>query len=240
MILTVDQIMDYIKCPMLYKYRYENHLNLYTEEELFKIAIQKVIDQMYYSLMDKNLMSKADVKYKWGDSWNLEVDRHKIMWMPSASRRRHQMNGLEILLKIHGYLSSINPHPISIDDVFGIQLGENRIETDMRYIHGDDGMMTLVEYVINDYIPDETTLVNHMPITAKAMIFEDVFNTRVKNLVYYSTKNAASYQTFRNKSDYKELKDTVGMIAHCVDNKIFYKQYADTCKTCMYKIYCNR
>lgn len=240
MILTVQQLHDYIKCPMLYKYRYVDQLELYTEDELFKNAIRQVIDQMYYSLLDGAVPSKAMVKYKWGDAWDLNTDKSKIMWMPYDIKRRLQMRGLDIILGIQQYISQVKPYPISINDTYGIQLGKHRLETDMRYVQESQGSIDLIEYVVNDYIPDDTVLINNLPITAKTMIFEDVFNARLKRTFYFSTKNNTIYPTVRNKSDFTEVKETVNMIAHCVDHNIYYKQYSDACKTCPYNKYCNR
>ncbi|HLO11194.1 MAG TPA: hypothetical protein VK190_02935 [Pseudoneobacillus sp.] len=240
MILTVQQVQDYIKCPMLYKYRYVDEIYLYSEDELFRMAIKQVVDQMYYSLLDGIVPDKAFVKYKWGDAWDLQIDKNKIMWMPYDTKRRLQMRGLDIVLGIQEYVSKVKPYPISINDIYGIQVGSHRIETDMSYVQEVKGEIGLIEYVVNDYIPDDTSLINNLPITAKAMIFEDVFKTRLKRMSYFSTKNNTLYPTWRNKSDFTELKQTVSMIAHCVNHKIFYKQYSEACRTCPYYKYCNR
>lgn len=239
MIITLRQLLDYITCPMLYKYRYVDNIELYTEEELFNTAVTAAIDQMYFSLLHGQLMSKADLKYAWGDIWKLNLTPKQIMWS-NSSKRKMQIKGLRILLNIHSLLYENPVQPVIINDIYGVQIGKHRIETDLRYVQKTEDGLSIIEYAVSSPVPDQTILANYLPLTVKLMVAENVLKQRIKTLQFYCAKNKMIYPTMRNPSDFKEVKEAVYKIAACINSEIFYKKYNTQCKTCLYNIICNK
>lgn len=238
MIFTPKSLQDYISCPMLYKYRYIDEFFFFTVEEIFDMAVKQTISQLYYILFDEKIPTQSDAKYKWGEAWEMGLEKHEIMWMERTLQRRLMMRGLSIVLGVQQYLEEVCPTPIAIDEIYGIQIGEHRLETKMNYIHLNKGSVDLIDYVPYDVLPDKVILKNHLPLTAKLLIYENVFKIKVKNLIYFAGKNGLAYYTMRSLSNQKELKNTVKLIADCVDNNVFFKTYSDDCRQCPYQQYC--
>lgn len=239
--ITPKQLLDYISCPMIYKFKYIDNLVFRSERELFQDALKSLIDKLYYSFLDGKAPTMAFTKYGWGESWSLETEKDKIIWMDSTNiRRKLMLKGLQYSLAIRKHLIEIKPKPISINDIYGIQFGKYRLETTMDYVFkiGDD--FYLIDYVDNDCIPDEFTLKNHLPLTAKLAVYENVFNQRIKHIIYYSCKNKTAYFAERSQSDLDDLGKTVNIALVSINNNMFYKQYSDACKLCPYKTYCSR
>lgn len=212
--MELDAILAYMKCPMIYKYRYIENLWLLTDQEAYTKSMLDVLDRIHTTRMDR-----SDIKYAWGEAFDLNIAPSDIMWMPRSTRRTLMVKGLKNLLKVYDYIAISKFKVQTMEDI-----NLNDITIKPRYVYKKGRTLILQRYIDNDY--EASMICTAYPI--------------VKVINYDMGKGSATTSQV-NKSLANNVMDSALTVKHLIEDGVIYTKFAlDECKTCLYNKYCRR
>src|SRR6185312_5172418 len=110
--LSIQEIMDFQKCPTLYKFRYIDKVDVSTSErykipnkyhlyERFDQALHLVAYGLFHQIADGRYPNAYYIKKRWGDTWNNNRTKEDVLFDTGSWRNEHrrlERSGLKALL----------------------------------------------------------------------------------------------------------------------------------------------
>jgi len=247
--ISVQQILDYCCCPLLYKFK---HINKYlfepSIENQFENELRKIIYSFYHYIYDDQKIPTLKILLKqWHHKWDGRKQRaefvhsiHNNSNSEEASRRRRYRRGIEIIQEFYDNHRFTPGIPLLINKDYNIDIGRHRLQGTIpliREIKGKYGR-DLLEMVNYRLILRPDILRRDIETTANSLAFRVLMNTDEQRIIEYSMKHGNMALAKRNNDDYKVLMKVINNIDQALEHKIFYPVYNARCIECPYSLSC--
>ena len=232
MIMTVEELFDYMNCPLHHNFKYIKCIpdNDISDKQKFNDSIDLVVRNFYYMLMDDKFLNPNELKMKWQTA--CQSTGHII-------EANDSIKALKILTSFHDWAKDNCGVAFDIDRECLIPIGDDKIcyklpiirqkfdktvdilhlkhwkasidtfkiETDIEF-----ALSVLAFHIVYDSVPDTVTVFNC--ITGKELIL------RIGN------------------NELTRIQSTIDNIMKAVASNIKYPRWNIYCNTCAYKPQC--
>lgn len=258
--LTFNQIYDYAKCPLIFKFRHmlgiEIPTNLY---EQFDKALIKSILYFYYRIMDGGtVITSHQLKKRWEAFWgeedfnpqefiltpvhgNTPAGGHKNR-RPSAEARRRSflLRGWSVLNNFHRNNKDNPGTPVAVDLGFTAQLGNHQLSDTIDLARRIDDKTEIVILNTRQSPPDDFDIRNDLKTTFQVYGFRNIFNTTEDLITYYYLEKGKKMETVRVQRDFDRMESIIDNIVRAIELDIWFPRQTFYCNTCHFQGMCTQ
>ncbi len=259
MIISVNQLTDYLTCPVLYHYKHVSELQPPQPKvgrptknsvlELYDIALHKTISFIFHSMQDGFYPGLHHLSNKWGHVWVkprslLEDIRFRnTSWRDTHEHKRKQ--GWTKLQEIHAHYREKEMTPIMVDYPYEIAIGHHTLIGTIDLVSVVKNDKGREEIVMTEFITDgKNTPFLHFhrdwQVTAASYAFRKLMNVKEEKIVYHGIISGKHYNTKREAEDYKQLLHLLNHIEKVIEQGVYYPIFNERCITCPYQKYCEK
>ena len=253
-------VLDYIRCPLLFYFKKAKNLNLESDLNIhdeYHSAIIKTIQYFYYKIMDGQVIIGTDeIKNRWERNFQLqndEADRHILedYTQPANQgnprlrkrnkRRKLLYEGWGLLSKFHKSHYEDPGVPVAVDLDHRIKVGNIYVNGNIelaRVIGEDKNKVEIVSFRTRKKLPTDFEIRHDMSITFQAMLFRDAFGEKEDILTYYLLDNDRAIQTHRSSMDLQKLDTVISNVCTSIEQEIFFPRYTFQCYYCHAQEFC--
>lgn len=148
MIATIKEVIDYMQCPMSYKYRYIDgidpstvktgqlqaygNINVMSQEEIFDQEIHKLGYHVFNYIQDGKYPSEYLLRQKWSSLWCKHKSKEDVMFddsptTKSGTNRRLEKLGVHVIQNLHQTFKDHPGIPILVGQKTTIKIGSHQI-----------------------------------------------------------------------------------------------------------------
>lgn len=252
-IISIQEIIDYAKCPMYYalKYKYPEYKTEYINLiEKYDVDIHKVIYYSFSKIQEGLPIRIEDIKVSWGRAWIKDKRKSSILFSDTPSnkdiyndRRRRGLNSLIDFQKIF----SKNPgFPIIINKQYNLKINNNLMLTGSYEVvrEVDDEMnnkyLEVCCFKTDEHTNSKVNKLYDMKFIASSLaISNDIEYTNIKYMNYHVDKKKFSYLSIEEILQHEKIfKESIFNIYKLIYNNIFYICPDEKCMNCIYKEVC--
>lgn len=262
---TMEQIQDYLRCPMIYNLRYrlgiQAPLNVY---DAYEKLMNDTIAYMYYNIMDNHtLVSSGQLKRKWESLWWPDDVEDPLVFVLTpmygsipkdgskskregieARRKRLALEGWSVLNNLHRRVSNNPGDPIAVQMEFNLPLGQHTVSSKIdlaRVIKMPIGKrVELVQFHIRRSAPDPFEVRNNLNTTLQSYAFRQLFTTKEDTIIYYYLTRGEQLNTHRDIRDFNRLEAIIDNICTSIEHQLFFPRHSFFCHTCYLQDPCSQ
>lgn len=257
--LSLQQIYDYLSCPLKYRFRYVN--NLEVEEAkyvLFKKYIHKMVYFFYYAVMGGWIPTAKQMKDKWAALWKelqeqpdvteflLKERKPKVAQFKTKESDRYHLIGFEMVHHFYRQYKDNPGIPIAVDHEFRVPISGIKVIGKFELIREtidnqtSNRFIEIVDFKTSTAEVDPFFVKNDLGLSIMSYAFRNLFQAREDRLTYSYLKSGQEIYTFRGENDFKRMATVIEGVADGVARQKFYPRQGVQCKTCPFKYACDR
>lgn len=255
--LTIQQLVDYQKCPTLFKFRWQEGIDTRVSErnvpnkwhmaEDYDRALHHVLYGLFHEIADGKYPNAYYIKKRWGLAWSKGRPKEEILFDTGSWRNEHrrlERKGLKALLDLHSYFKNSPGTPILIGKEYHIQIGNHTLTGVIDLVREvlDENGKPIIEIV--DFKTDDRPTILHvkgdMEVTAASMAFQKLFNYKENRITYLGLMTKKEQYTKRTEKDYELLNMAVDNIVRAINAHIYYPVLNDRCYECPFQKHCEK
>ena len=234
MVITEQQLFDYISCPALYDFRHNKNIRIIDPVSMPKL-LKKVAKYFYFNLLGGKVPSGNDLKKKWDSICNIN---------PDYIDAKKNLEGLGFIMKLLQWASGEQIIVIDIDSQYNLNLSST--STGPIELIGNMGTILALpgdsyELLVTDFsnkLPDQTLVDMKLKYTLDNYAFKSVYKKPIAGIRIRNVRHAKDYLTTRTDDDYRRLEATVINVSRCIKDNIYYPRESIMCVPCTAKDYC--
>lgn len=244
MLLTSENMWDYIKCPLHYYFKNVAGFNHYlpSKDDMFKEVIEKMIKFYYYSLLDGKVPSMQEMKLKYNSmlkSMMQQTRKDPVENPLVASKKDYERRGLAYIVGFYNWASKNASIPVAIDKEFIINVGDHRLSGNIEILRQTaDKKIDLLIIKTWESMPDDFMIDTDLDITLQYMAVRSIYDIIPDSATIYVVKNSIEMVTTRNQDQIKRLITVANNVAKSIENNIYYPRWNLYCKKCDHKELC--
>lgn len=268
MIADIRQVLDYIHCPMLYRfrnvdriqpttiadsrYRKENEQGL---EELFDSEVHKIGYHIFNYIQDGTFPSQKVLRSKWSRLWLRNKNKTDILFEVSTERstttqRRLERLGVRVIDQMWTKFRETPGIPILVGQQTEVAIGKHRITIKLDLVREikieDQAIIEIMDFKtglasrINESIttPLNLHIHNDLEVTAASYAFRQLTGAEEDRITYYDMVRDKEYVTVRTEKDYKALEKVLDHVEVAIANEIYYPVMNAKCLECPFQKLC--
>lgn len=246
MILSINEILDYIKCPMYYKYKYQDKAKTLQQNLLEKYDedIHKSLYAYYSAINNDELVDASTIKRVWGSLWIGRKNKTDLLftdtgtWRDTFNTKRHQ--GTNDLLEYHLQNKYSIGMPILINHSYEINIAKNlKITGSIELVREDiKGELELINFKPDSRHLTQESISKDLETSAMILAMKELFgDVDFKTSVYLIDKKKNLLLNKSNES-LKQAKSSILNIARAIGSKVFYINPGEKCNSCIYRDIC--
>jgi hypothetical protein len=234
MVITEQQLFDYIACPAMYDVKHNKNIQIEEPVSVAKL-LNKVAKYFYMNLLNGKVPTSNDLKKKW-DSICVQN--------PVYVDAKRNLEGMGLIMKLLQWASAEEILVVDMDSQYRLMfqiadpLPVELVGTMGTILALPNNKYELLVTDFSSKMPDQTLIDMKLKYSLDSYAFLGVYNKRVDGVKIRNVKNAKDFLTFRSEDDFHRLKQTVANVAICIKNKLFYPRESVMCSTCNAKDYC--
>lgn len=246
--LSYEKIMDYFRCPLLYKFRHILNLKRGKESEakLYRTSMHKVVMYFYYSIMNGKTPSKEQLMSKWFKEYKKDLQTiEDILFTGEAkSSGNPNIEGLKTVNKFYDQETALTFLPIVVDTDVVVQIGNYRVKVTLELVREikekDFSLIELVRFSTSKFRSTDFEVDNDLNLTLQSYAFRQLFQTKEDRLVLHYVRLGKKHVTFRGEDDYNKLIAIVNNVGDAIKEERFHPIVSRSCKQCSFKDLCNK
>lgn len=243
--ISIEEIIDYTKCPLYYKFKYVDEIYYEkTLDELYKEYIKRSISFYYFSLIDDKIKTFENILIKWEKLWFSSEMLDKF----SREDLNNRSNEAVVTLsKFYKKIASEKHTPIASAFCYdAIFQGEENIhitgDIDLIQIIGDrtrKSSTQVVFFSMSKHQPDVFILKNDLGLTVASYAFRQNFKTKEDVLLIRHVDCKDDARTLKTGGDYERAEKAIRNICKGIQQKIYYPSVSKyNCHNCKFKLLC--
>lgn len=250
MVIDINEVLCYCKCPMLYKFKYvdeTNNKNINILEK-YDYDIHKTLYSYFAIIQNKEIGTLHALKKAWGEFWLKNKSPYDIIyseptsWRDTYDNKRKQ--GINAIFMFYQTFKDKPGIPIILNQKYKIAITKNITLTGtfelVRAVNIDDkDYIEIIDFKTNDRAYNKISINNDIEITAMSYAFRKIFNTKENNVIYYGIDKGKFESSTRSEADYDIMLNTISNVAKAIYNKMFYICPDEKCLSCPYKTKCS-
>lgn len=244
--LSLQQMLDYIHCPMFYRFKYRTkgeslYLNL---NDKYESDIEKFMFAYHSQLQNGDVVDGGTVKKIWGSLWIGQKNKQDLIFADTGDRRdtwnERRKQGIENLMTYHSRGKKNIGTPVLINHDFEVPIAKGiSLTGSFKLIQELHGKVELINFKANSRRYTQTMMRKDVETTAMSYAFRNVFSQKEDNLIVYYVDKNQRVLTQRTENDYEIFKESTKNIALSIRNDLFYIAPNPKCISCVYKEKCD-
>ena len=243
--ISVKELLDYTKCPLLFKFRHVDCLPYKKDiDDFYREIIKTSIFYYYFSMIERKIKSFESILRKWESLW---FSSEMTQVFPESELRELSNKAVLTLTKFHKSISEESITPIAVNFPYDVILvGDKNIqvtgEIDLIKIIDDrtrKSETSLVFFSTARSKPDEFMLKNSISFTMASYAFRNSFKSKEDKIYINNINSQDNIYTARTGGDFSRAEKIIRNICKAIDEKIYYPNpNAFNCSGCRYKLFC--
>lgn len=247
--ISIDEIMDYSKCPMYYFLKHKKKMSTDKIDiiEKYEEDILKVMYYSFYKLQENDLIRIEDIKAMWGRLWIKDKRKNNIVFTDSYMHKdtynNKRVKGLESLLKFRDFLSNNMGYPILINQEYKIRIGDIILSGKFDLVrevvnsNGEKEIQTCM--FISDRDVPKITQKYDLKFHSDALAIQGMVDEKLKisHMIHYFEKGKSIVKK-HNLMNNEMFTHQVKTIANLIKNEIYFMSVTDNCQKCIYSDLC--
>jgi CRISPR/Cas system-associated exonuclease Cas4 (RecB family) len=242
--VSIQEILDYRKCPLSYYFKYvqklpEDNLSTQVSEQ-----IHEIVYYFYSKVMNKDMPTIDMLKNQWESTWFSGIDPMQYILTPRNERLETGQKAVPLISNFYNANCLAPGMPLALNQEFQIELGDNivsgKIELVREIQDGPRRVIEIVNYRTSQQYPTQWVIDYDINLSLQSYAFREKYNAKEQRLVAHYLRSDKAFQTFRSKEHYKRMKSTIDMIVKDISRGIFYPRETYICNTCDYRNYCEQ
>ena len=249
--ITIQEIIDYSKCPMYYFFKYKNK-DLKTEYinliEKYDIDIHKALYYSFTRVQEGSPIRIEDLKAAWGRAWVKDKRKSELIFTDTLLNKdtynERRRKGLTSLITFHKNFNKNPGFPVIINKKYNLKISNNltligsheviremKDEMDKNYIE-------VCTFKTDEHTNNKINKQFDLKLIGSALaIKEEIQNVDFKYMMYHVDKNNFYYM---NDLDMKRniFNTTITNIYKAIYNKLYYICPSEKCMYCTYRELC--
>lgn len=257
--ISIDELMDYVTCPALHKFKHIDHLEPPQPKvgrpsknsilELYDEALHKTIGYIFNRVQDGFYPSEANLGKQWGNVWikprsvNEDIRFRHTSWRDTHNRKREQ--GWKRLKDVWAYYKEHDGTPIMVNTYYEVPIGEHILTGTIDLVRVERNENGREEIVMTEFVTDERNapflhIKRDWRVTAASYAFRKMMNVSEQKIVYHGIISGRIFNTGRQEDDYAQLEYLIDSIQHMRKHEIAYPVFNERCVTCPYQKFCEK
>lgn len=226
--LTVEQVIEYLRCPTYYDTLYNKQLVGRKEKNLNE-RLSEVANYFCTQLMNGTVVEPYDLKKRW--------DREKGL------TPQENLYGVDALTRMYKWAREQQLRVLNIASPFALSLpGEKEHVILIGKLgciaYTKTGAIELLYFDFSKRLPDQALLDSNLRNTIDAFAFSRMYKEKLKGIRVRYVMKDKDYFTTRAKDDYERLARIVDNVGFSLRNKLFYPRESILCTGCDMKLFC--
>ncbi|ABS83748.1 RecB [Bacillus phage 0305phi8-36] len=257
--IHIDQVIDYVSCPALYKFRNVDKLEPPQPKkgrptknsivELYDEALHKAVAYIFNSVQDGRYPSLTNMKNRWGKLWiaprakQEDIKFKQVSWRDTHELKRKQ--GWDKIEKLWLHYKEDPGSPIMVNYPYTVQIGKHTLEGTIdlvRVAKKENGRehIEMVEFITDERNAPFLHTRRDWRVTAASYAFRKIMKANEEKIVYHGIISGKLLDTTRDEQDYKQLEHLLDAIEHMQTHEIYYPVFNERCNSCSYQKYCEK
>jgi hypothetical protein len=237
--ITEKQLIDYMKCPVYYYFRYANDFTV-SETQSFNKLLSKVASGFFLQLMNNKIMPMYDVKRKWDMISKANTD---------IINSKRNIEGLGLLNAMYNWAANRELRIASEQMPYIYEINNGSKNPADYHIISLSGVMNTImvnekdnlEFLVLDFsskIREQADIDLDLKVTIDCAVFEKKYGKRILGCRWHSVKHNKDFYTTRNAMDYQRLDKILKNVVKSIRQNIIYPRSSPLCSSCRAKHYC--
>lgn len=230
--ITELQLLNYLRCPIEYDYRYNK--NIYLEEKVSMVKALNLISTYFYmNLINGKVLSTSALKRKWDSI----CSKHRLS-------PQQCVEGLGQIMKMYMWANNEELLVQSTDIAYSFVVNIKP----KKYIDFNGEITTTVAIdktgepylLITDFSnknPNQSVLDIKLKYTLDCYAYYKIYNKKL-NIKLHHVKTNKDYFTTRGNEDFNKLEITIRNVANSILDNIYYPRESVLCGSCNYINFC--
>lgn len=248
--ISIDEIVDYSKCPMYYFFKYKSGLpnDSYDIIEKYEEDINKIIYYAFYKYQEGEIIRLEDLKQMWGRLWIKDKRKSNLIFSDSYINKdtynTKRVKGLESLLNFRNFLIDSPSYPILINQDYSIKIDDIIVSGKFDVVREIDNAVGEKEIQVclfrSERDVPKLTQKYDLKLHCDTYAIENMINKNLdmSYLIYYFEKNKSIVRS--DISSNKEMfLHNIKTITKLIKENVFYMSVNDNCQKCTFKNKCS-
>lgn len=246
--LQYKQIMDYIRCPLLYKFKYILEFKREDREVyLYKSALKSVAMYFYYNLMNGTAPTLGDIQSRWQRAWGgSSTSVEDILFKDTKAKtlNNYNISGLKSLNKFYESEMRQEFTPIVVNTDVRLPFGDHFLTDTLDLVRetkeDDKSIIEVVRLSSSTNAYRSFGLEHDFRLAFQTLAFRTHFEVEEDRATLYNIKRGSKDYVKVKESEFARLEATVSNIGDNIMDERFYPVVAYQCRYCPYQDVCNK
>lgn len=246
--LTYKEIRDYMRCPMLYKFKYILKLERDGDKnsEVFETTILSVAMYFYYNIMNGVVPRKEDIMNRWSKTWQSQATTiEDILFQKNSLQsqaRTSNMQGIKALGAFYESEMKRKFNPIVVDTEARLKAGDHYIIERFDLIReAKEKGRSIVEVVrlagSNTNYSDFQAMTDFRT-AFQVRAFRELFQAKERRVHIYNIKRGQHIYPEIGETEFKRMESIVSQVGDSIEDGRFYPVAHNSCNHCPYQDVC--
>lgn len=229
MIMTEQELFDYIYCPARYDLKYNKKINI-AEPVTFNKLLNVAAKNMYVTLLRGKVPTMSSIKNKWDSICKAN---------PEFIDSKKGLQGISLLNQLYGWAYKNKICVQDVDTAYTLVVDGIQVVGVLNPILiTPNGKTEILTTDFGQRIKDKMEIDMSLKMTIDSMAYGQIYNEAPNSVKYFNVKAGKEIASYRTDPDCERLKSTVKGVAAGIQAKAFYPRETVLCQTCTAKSYC--
>lgn len=257
--ISIDEINDFLSCPVLYRYKHVAHIEPPQPKvgrptknsviELYDDALHKVMFYLFHRIQDGTYPSVANIAKIWGNVWvKPRSEQEDVRFRSTSWRDTHQIKekqGWEHIKRAHEFFKQEHGTPIMVNYEYEVPIGKHILTGTIDLVdivRNEQGReeIRMTEFIVDERNMPYLNIRRDWKVTAASYAFRKLMNVNEQKIVYHGIISGKRHDTIRDESDIKQLEHLIDIIVETTDKGLYYPSFNERCSTCSYQKLCEK
>jgi len=233
--VTEEQLLDFLKCSLYYKFKHIEQLPGFSLLEERARCLRTVLYYFYYHTLENVFPALQAIKDAWGRLWYAEdLPLEEIKWRALTKERRLETEAVQGLYNFYTKETGRDFLTIMVDQPFELPIGDHVLVGNIDLIRE---RAYRVE-VVNFYFEKTRNVSLDLSLTIKSFAFRSLYGVKEDRLIGYFLPSCSEVETARSWRHFRMLTGLIEKFVHSIENDVIYPRPSSFCNECSYTREC--
>lgn len=229
MVITDEQLFDYITCPAYYDMKHNKRLGYQNVPTMQKL-LDQVARHFYSNLLNKKICSMDELKRKWDSI--CDNNREFI-------NSKKNIEGMNYIINFARWAAANQITIADFDSTYTVTVDDINIVGQIGPVSVLPGKKC--ELIVNRFSnrePEQYDIDRRLKYTLDCYAFKNAYNHDISAIKVIHFKNNKEFISHRTQMDYDRLISTIRGVANGISSEAYYPRESVFCNSCEMKPYC--
>ena len=243
--ISVNEIKDYIKCPLFYKMKHIDDLPIVKSiEEYFRDYFKLTLSYYYFSIIEKKNKSFDGMTKRWEQLW---FSSTMLEAFPEAELKERSNEAILLMSNFIKRFGEEKSTPIAVNFQYeALFQGKENLhvtgEIDLIKILNDRTVRSetcICMFSLSKSYPDIFLIKNDVTLSVAAYAFRSNFKAQEDKMMVINIRKSDDAPTLRTASDFLRAEKAIRNICTGIKNGVFYPSPNTIyCTSCPFRMFC--